>query len=289
MAQVRHPAFLRGLSAIADRYDLLLCDIWGVLHNGVAAFPAACEALTRFRGDGRHVVLLSNAPRPAHAVVGALDRLGVPRDAYDGIVTSGDVTREIIAQRAGLRVFHIGPERDLPVFAGLDAPLAGVEDADYAVCTGLADDDREGPQDYAQVLRRLRERRLPMLCANPDIVVDRGGRMIFCAGAIAAAYDELGGEVMQAGKPHLAIYEATMAFVRERWGEVPRGRIIAVGDSIRTDIAGANAFGIASLFVARGIHAGDAIAGQAFVESDLHGWLARQAEPPTFAGDHLAW
>ncbi len=289
MAQTRHPSFLHGLSSVADRYDLLLCDIWGVIHNGVAAFPAACDALSRFRDAGGKVVLLSNAPRPAHAVVGALDKLGVPRDAYDGIVTSGDVTREIIAQRAGLRVFHIGPERDLPVFEGLDAPLVGPREADYAVCTGLADDDREGPQDYAQVLRVLRDRRLPMLCANPDIVVDRGGRMIFCAGAIAAAYDELGGEVLQAGKPHLAIYHATMDFVRERWGEIARERVIAVGDSIRTDIAGANAFGIDSLFVARGIHAGDAIAGQAFVEADLHGWLARQAEPPVYAADHLSW
>src|SRR5437870_52502 len=177
--------FTNHFAPIASGYDVLLSDVWGVVHNGVAATPAACDALTRFRKQGGSVVLITNAPRPGDVVARlTLDRLGVPREAYDGIVSSGDVTRALIAARAGLRVFHIGPERDVALFEGLDAPTAPLEHADYAVCTGLYDDTVETPHDYRDVIARMRARSLPMICANPDVVVERCDNPRYCPGAI---------------------------------------------------------------------------------------------------------
>src|SRR5262249_32623103 len=160
-------------------YDVVLCDVWGVVHNGVAATREAGDALRRFRDGGGTVVLITNAPRPGEVVARlTLDRLGVPRAAYDGIVSSGDVTHALIAARAGERVFHIGPQRDLPIFEGLDAPVAPLESADYAVCSGLFDDTVETPQDYHDLIERMRAHALPMVCANPDVVVERGDQLV---------------------------------------------------------------------------------------------------------------
>ena len=155
-------------------YDVLLCDVWGVVHNGIVAFTEACDALARFRGAGGTVILITNAPRASAAVQPILDRLAVPHEAYDAIVSSGDVTRGIVASRLQERVFHLGPERDLSIFAGLDVTLAPAESADYAVCSGLFDDTRETPDDYRELLAAMRARSLFMVCANPDIVVERG-------------------------------------------------------------------------------------------------------------------
>jgi HAD superfamily hydrolase (TIGR01459 family) len=185
-----------------------------------------------------------------------LDRLGVPRAAYDGIVSSGDVTRALIAARAGARVFHIGPERDLGLFEGLDAPIAPLERADYAVCSGLTDDTVETPHDYRDLIARMRARSLPMICANPDVVVERGDKLVYCAGAIADPYAAAGGEVIYAGKPYRPIYEQALALAEAaRGGPVERHRLLAIGDSVRTDLKGAAAFGIDCLFVTAGIHA----------------------------------
>src|SRR5215831_9211700 len=206
------PSFTRHFATLAGDYDVVLCDVWGVVHNGVAAAAEAGDALTRFRERGGTVVLITNAPRPGEKVARlTLDRLGVPRAAYDGIVSSGDVTRALIAARAGARVFHIGPERDLPLFEGLDAPLAALEHADYAVCTGLNDDTVETPHDYRDLIARMRARSLPMICANPDVVVERGDKLVYCAGAIADPYAAAGGEVIYAGKPYRPIYEQALA------------------------------------------------------------------------------
>jgi len=248
---------IRQFAPLAAGYDVVLCDVWGVVHNGVAATPEACDALARFRSDGGTVVLITNAPRPGEVVARfTLDRLGVPRAAYDGIISSGDVTHALIAARAGKRVFHIGPERDLPIFAGLDAPIAPLETADYAVCSGLTDDTVETPQDYQPLIERMRERALPMICANPDVVVERGDTLVYCAGAIADLYAAAGGEVIFAGKPYRPIYDQALAIAQAaRGAPVERHRVLAIGDSVRTDLKGAAAFGIDCLFVTAGIHA----------------------------------
>jgi HAD superfamily hydrolase (TIGR01459 family) len=253
---ISSPAFTSHFATLAPAYDVVLCDVWGVVHNSVVAFADACDALARFRQQGGTVVLITNAPRPAAVVMTILDGLDVPRAAYDAIVSSGDVTRAVIAARAGKRVFHVGPERDVPMFAGLDTPLAGVESADYVVCSGLFDDTTETPQDYAALIAAMRERELPMLCANPDIVVERGEKLVYCAGAIADAYAAAGGSVLYAGKPYRPIYEQALEVARSARGRaIEPARLLAIGDSVRTDLTGAAGFGIDCLFVTGGIHA----------------------------------
>jgi HAD superfamily hydrolase (TIGR01459 family) len=250
------PSFIERFSDLAPDYDVLLCDVWGVVHNGVAAFPEACDALARFRAGGGTVVLVTNAPRPGEGVQRILDRFGAPREAYDGITSSGDVTRSIIASRRGERVFHLGPERDVPMFTGLDAQRSPLETADYVVCSGLFDDTTETPESYRGMLATMRERALFMVCANPDIVVERGATLVYCAGAIAELYLTLGGEVLFCGKPHAPIYEAALAKAAAARGRVtPHARVLAIGDSVRTDLSGATAFGLDCLFVTAGIHA----------------------------------
>lgn len=255
------PVLTDHFSTLAPDYDAVLSDVWGVIHNGVAAFPAACAALTRFRDRGGTVVLISNAPRPGDQVTRLLDHLHVPHSAYDGIVTSGDVTRAMVEKRPGESVFLIGPERDHTIFTGLDAPLSSAQDANYVICTGLFDDEVETPDDYRDLLAQLRGRGLFMICANPDIVVERGDRLIYCAGALADAYAALGGEVYYAGKPHRPLYDMALAETdkarraRALAGAAKRDRVLAIGDSVRTDLKGAHDLGVDCLFVTAGIHA----------------------------------
>jgi HAD superfamily hydrolase (TIGR01459 family) len=251
------PPFIAHFATLAGDYDVALCDVWGVVHNGVVAAPEACDALTRFRERGGTVVLITNAPRPGERVARTiLDRLGVPSAAYDGIISSGDVTRALIAARAGARIFHIGPERDLPLFDGLDSPMAPLERADYVVCSGLLDDTVETPRDYEELVARMHARALPMICANPDVVVERGDKLVYCAGAIADLYAAAGGDVVYAGKPYRPIYEQALRLAEAARGQrVQQHRLLAIGDSVRTDLKGAAAFGIDALFVTAGIHA----------------------------------
>jgi HAD superfamily hydrolase (TIGR01459 family) len=256
------PPFLDHCAPLLANYDLLLCDVWGVIHNGVESFPQACEALTRARDKGATVMLISNSPRPADGVVPQLDQLGVPRDSYDGMVTSGDVTCAIIAERPGQNIFHIGPPRDLPIFAELDAKLVDAENADYVVCSGLFDDTKETPEDYRGLLERIKARGLFMLCANPDVVVERGADLIYCAGALADLYKSMGGDVLYAGKPYAPIYERALAQAAAlRGAKVPLRRVLAIGDSVRTDLMGAASLGVDFLFLTSGIHAGEIGAG----------------------------
>ena len=238
-------------------YDVLLCDVWGVVHNGIAAFPDACEALARFRRAGGTAILVTNAPRPGGAVVRILDRFGVPHDAYDAIVSSGDVTRGVVESRLSDSVYHVGPERDLPIFTGLDVKFAPLETAGYVVCTGLFDDTKETPDSYRDSLVRMRERNLFMVCANPDVVVERGDTLIYCAGALADAYAAAGGDVLYCGKPHAPIYQAALGKAAALRGgnPPPLPRVLAVGDSVRTDLAGAAAFGLDCVFVTSRLHA----------------------------------
>jgi HAD superfamily hydrolase (TIGR01459 family) len=251
------PPFIAHFATLAGDYDVALCDVWGVVHNGVVAAPEACDALTRFRERGGTVVLITNAPRPGERVARTiLDRLGVPSAAYDGIISSGDVTRALIAARAGARIFHIGPERDLPLFDGLDSPMAPLERADYVVCSGLLDDTVETPRDYEELVARMHARALPMICANPDVVVERGDKLVYCAGAIADLYAAAGGDVVYAGKPYRPIYEQALRLAEAARGQrVQQHRLLAIGDSVRTDLKGAAAFGIDAQFVTAGIHA----------------------------------
>ncbi|WP_298966476.1 TIGR01459 family HAD-type hydrolase [uncultured Methylobacterium sp.] len=286
---------LDGIADLAPRFDLILCDVWGVLHNGERAHAAAGEALTRFRelpGERpRRVVLVSNAPRPGSSVQAQLDGFGLPRSAYDAIVTSGDLTRTLIAASADEPVHHLGPERDLPIFDGIDLRRTGAEEAAHVVCTGLFDDETETAEDYRDRLAAMQARGVRMICANPDLVVERGTRLIPCAGALASLYEHLGGEVVWAGKPHRPVYEEAVATAAAIDGSapVPAGRILAVGDAIRTDIAGAHGFGIASLLVARGIHAAElGIEGGATLGDVAH-WLERQPVHPDAIVERLRW
>ncbi|MHB0771559.1 TIGR01459 family HAD-type hydrolase [Bradyrhizobium sp. 5.13L] len=248
--------FAEGLRELVGGVDVVLSDIWGVVHNGLESFPEACEALHTYRSRGGTVILITNAPRPADSVQRQLRKLGVPDETYDAIVSSGDLTRLYVAEHPGRKMFWLGPERDSSIYRGLNAVTAPLEEADYIVCTGLFDDETETAEDYRGMMLKARERKLTLVCANPDIVVERGDRLIYCAGAIAELYRELGGEVIFYGKPHRPIYERAMALAGERQGyQIDRKKVLAIGDSVRTDLTGAREFGIDCLFVTRGIHA----------------------------------
>ncbi|WP_061029875.1 TIGR01459 family HAD-type hydrolase [Bradyrhizobium sp. CCH5-F6] len=248
--------FAEGLRELVGGVDVVLSDIWGVVHNGLESFPEACEALHTYRSRGGTVILITNAPRPADSVQRQLRKLGVPDETYDAIVSSGDLTRLYVAEHPGRKMFWLGPERDSSIYRGLNAVTAPLEEADYIVCTGLYDDETETAEDYRGMMLKARERKLTLVCANPDIVVERGDRLIYCAGAIAELYRELGGEVIFYGKPHRPIYERAMALAGERQGyQIDRKKVLAIGDSVRTDLTGAREFGIDCLFVTRGIHA----------------------------------
>ena len=275
---------------LARDYDVLLCDIWGVVHNGIAAFPDACDVLARFRKKGGAVILITNAPRAGANVQRILDRFAVPHDAYDAIMSSGDVTHGIVETRLNQRVFHLGPERDLSIFAGLDVAFAPAETADYVVCSGLFDDTRETPDDYRELLRAMRARSLFMVCANPDIVVERGDELVYCAGAIADAYAEIGGEVLFCGKPYAPIYEAALGKAAAlRGGPIPLARVLAIGDSVRTDLKGAALFGLDCLFVVSGLHADEAGGRGAPDLSGLNATFAAAGVAPKAITRRLAW
>jgi len=285
----RKTAPLGGLREIASRYDAILCDVWGVLHNGVAAWPDAIDALSAFRRQGGNVIMITNAPRPFGPVEAQLRSLGVPAGTYDAIVTSGDVTRNLISQMAR-RVFHIGPDRDHTLYDGLDVELVAMEDADSVVCTGLFDDRTETPEDYSGLLNELEGRKLPFICANPDIVVEMGDRLLWCAGALARDYSDMGGETFVAGKPYAPIYEAAFGMVAENGGAaVPRKRFLAIGDGMPTDVRGAAEAGIDLLYITSGIHAGEYGDADAPDPARLAAFLESQDARPAAWMARLRW
>jgi HAD superfamily hydrolase (TIGR01459 family) len=280
-----------GLGDLAGDHEVLLCDIWGVIHNGREAFPAACAALARWRAERGPVVLISNSPRPWPGVAAQLAELGAPREAWSEIVTSGDATRVLLAERAPGPAWRIGPERDDPLFEGLGLIFSGVETAAFIACTGPDDDEVETPEDYRAVLTLAAGRGLDMVCANPDRVVQRGDRLIYCGGALAELYEGLGGAVVMAGKPFPPIYGLALAKADRELGRAHDRRcVLAIGDGIVTDIAGAQDQGFERLFIATGIHgreAADADGGlsAAGVEALLGAWgLTAQ-----FAMGDLRW
>jgi HAD superfamily hydrolase (TIGR01459 family) len=258
------PRLISGLSEIASGHDALICDVWGVVHDGTRHHPAAAEALYRFKEKHGPVVLLTNAPRVPAEVAAQCASYGLPSDCYDAIVSSGGATRDELARRSAtstLSLYYIGPDRDLPMIEGLNIRRTGIEEADVALCIGLVDDMTETVADYAGVLAAMKARGLTMLCANPDLVVHRGPKLVYCAGSLAQAYEALGGPVVYYGKPHLPIYAAALAAAATASGQrayfkSPK-RPLAVGDGLVTDIRGANAAKLDVLFIADGVHGED--------------------------------
>jgi len=290
------PKTLSGLSEIIDRYDAVLCDIWGVLHDGAQAFPAATQTLLALREAGKAVGLVTNAPRPDYEVAAHLKYLGVEAGCYDAIASSGDVCARLIAAKAPLKPFQIGPDRDLPVYdaasrmAGFDIRPVALEDAGFVVCTGLVEDTVETPADYEAALQACRAKNLPMVCANPDLVVYRGEQLVYCAGALAERYEQLGGAVEQAGKPYKPIYRAALAILEEGRGPLDPARVLAIGDAMHTDIAGAQGMGLDCVWITTGIHREELHGHDGALDREaLKQFCEAQAQPPTFHMDRLVW
>lgn len=256
------PHALSGLGEIAGDYDILLCDVWGVIHNGRESWPEACDALARFNDGHGQVVLISNSPRPAPGMIAQMDALGVPRASWGAVVTSGDATRMELARRAPGPAWIIGPDRDWPLYEGLGLQTVdSAADAAFISVTGMVDDETETPEDYREQLATGVDRDLELICANPDRVVQRGDKLIYCGGSLADLYESLGGRVTMAGKPYGPIYDLAL---KEAEGlldkPVDRSRVLCIGDGVVTDVLGANRQALDCLFIAQGIH-GDAARG----------------------------
>ncbi len=280
---------LDGLSDIAGQHDALICDVWGVVHDGHHAHEPSCDALRSFRERHGPVVLLTNAPRVPDAVAEQCAGFGVPADCYDAIVSSGGACRAEIARRAAgrhLPLYYIGTARDVSIYQGLDVSLAGLDQAEAILCAGLRNDDGEAPADYGDELALLAARGLPMLCANPDLVVHRGTRLYWCAGALARDYAALGGTVIYYGKPHGPVYDMARAEIAGLRKGVAAQRPLAVGDGMPTDIKGANGQGLEALFIADGIH-GEEI--EPYTETHLDELLARNGVHAAAALRALKW
>lgn len=249
------PSAMAGLSAVASNYPIILCDIWGVLHNGLKSWPKAVNALAEYRKTGGHVALVTNAPRPRGPIIDMLDRLGVSRDAWDVIVSSGDVTRTLIAEYEGGVVHHVGPSMDLPLFEGIDVERGSAEQAAAVIVTDLDDDATETPDDYHDRMALWLERDLPLICANPDKMVEVGNRMVWCGGALAELYEQKGGKVLMAGKPYAPIYDEALRLLYEKGARrVGRDKMLAIGDAVRTDAMGAAAQDVDFLFITSSVH-----------------------------------
>jgi HAD superfamily hydrolase (TIGR01459 family) len=281
--------FADRLRDLTTGVDVILSDVWGVIHDGIHGFPDACNALQSFRAQGGTVIMITNAPRPADSVQRQLRKMEISDETYDAIVSSGDLTRNYVASHLDQSVFVIGPERDNPMFRGLDVKLTPLEKADYIVCTGPFNDEVETEEDYRGMMEEARKRNLTFVCANPDIVVERGDRLITCAGAIAELYRSLGGDVIFYGKPHRPIYDRSLELAAEKRGKsTPADRILAIGDSVRTDLIGANTMGLECLFLTRGIHSAD-FADLDVVDEFTVRRLFGEAKPPHALMQDLVW
>ncbi|MCR9138075.1 MAG: TIGR01459 family HAD-type hydrolase [Alphaproteobacteria bacterium] len=267
------------LADLNDRYDVIFCDVWGVLHNGVEARPFAGEALSAFRQQGGAVILITNSPRRRDAVAEQLDMIGVDPQAYDRIVTSGDVTRDLIAAGSN-QIYFVGPDRDRSLFEGLGVVEVGLDDAGIVVCTGLYDDEHETADQYVSLLEDFKSRDLSFICANPDLVVERGARLIPCAGAIAALYEQMGGTTLISGKPHRPIYEAALELATAMKGKIGKDRILAIGDGMPTDVRGAQDFGLDLLYISDGIHTTQYTDGARVHDGRLESFLRQHGAAP---------
>ncbi|HLA03326.1 MAG TPA: TIGR01459 family HAD-type hydrolase [Aestuariivirga sp.] len=242
------------MKSLSDAYPLWLCDIWGVVHNGLTCYEAAAHALSRHRKGGGIVILVTNAPRTSRGVISQLNSIGVPPQSYDRVVTSGDVTQALVVEHAKGKVYHLGPPRDLSIFEGQAVERVALKEAHAVLCTGLVNDAVETPDDYADALARMKALNLPMICANPDKMVRKGSRLLYCAGALAEKYSEMGGRVLMAGKPYTPIYQLALQKAAAIAGhEFERSKVLAIGDGPETDIRGAADFGISAILIADGV------------------------------------
>ena len=285
LLRMTHTKFPSGLSEISSDYDLLLCDVWGVVHNGRAPFDEACEALIRFRGQGGRVVLITNAPVPSFQVMSYAERIGVPSAISDACVSSGDATREILAGWVGRRIYIMGTDNDFEhdnfLYKGLDLEFGDEGSSDAVLCIGMRNPREDHPESYRDELERLAGRELPMICANPDIQVRVGDRLWWCAGALAQIYEELGGEVIYPGKPHEAIYSAAFARANSMGEEITKERTLVIGDSPKTDLEGGRRQGIDALYVGTGltVHQQGDFADETRAMLNEHAALAKYAMP----------
>ncbi|MCC0014156.1 MAG: TIGR01459 family HAD-type hydrolase [Hoeflea sp.] len=275
------------LDQLTGSADILLCDVWGVIHNGVNPFQLSVEALKAARQRGQTVILITNSPRPAGGVIRQFETIGVDPDCWDDIVTSGDVTRQLVTE-GPKQIYFLGPERDSALVEGLDVELVGPDAARAVLCTGLFDDETEQADDYRSMLEGFRARDLPFICANPDRMVERGDRLVPCAGALADLYVELGGETRIAGKPHAPIYREAMARARAIRGSADQARALAIGDGVHTDIRGALDNGFEAIFIARGIHANHYLNGRVTDEARLQAFLDAEGVAPAYWMEWLA-
>ncbi len=291
MIEPMAPPIITAAGDLLERYDVLFCDVWGVVHDGHAALGPAAEALLRFREEGGTVVLVSNAPVPEHQVARMLDERRLPREAWDSIVSSGDIALRHVGERGFQQLYPIGPQdRDAALFEKVGALSGELSKADAILCSGLNDDLSETAEDYRHVLTQALELNLPFVCANPDLVVDVGGTLYLCAGALGDLYEDLGGEVFWAGKPHAIAYETALAEAQELRGEsVDLERLLVIGDAVRTDLIGAKSFGIDALFIAGGIHREDTIEDGRISQLRLEKLFAGDAPTAKAAMAHLAW
>jgi HAD superfamily hydrolase (TIGR01459 family) len=284
------PVAIAGLAELAPHYDVLLCDVWGVIHNGRESFPAACAALARFRADRGPVILISNAPRPCGPVVEQLDGLGVPREAWTHVVTSGDATRRLLAERAPGPAWAVGPDRDAPLYEGLGVQFSDLAAARFISVTGPFDDETDEPADYRDRFCAAIARDLELICANPDIVVQRGPKLIYCGGALAQLYESLGGKVIMAGKPYPAIYELSLARAAEALGRpLDPSRVLCIGDGLPTDVRGANARGLDVLFCANGIHGAETVGPDGLKPDAVADLLRQEGLTANYAIADLVW
>lgn len=285
------PVIIAHAEAYLKHYDVLFCDVWGVVHNGENAYAEAGGALARFREAGGTVILVSNAPFPAARVAAVIADKGVRRDAWDAIVSSGDIARRHVADTGYTRIHCIGPEpRDRALFESLPGRRTGLAEAEAIVCSGLIHDRTETAEDYRGILEQALAMRLPLVCANPDLMVDVGSARLPCAGAIATLYEQLGGAVFWAGKPHPAAYQAALASAQEvRGASVSLDRVLAIGDAVRTDLAAAQGAGIDALFVAGGIHREEVMNGAQIDPAKLTRFFSPQTPPAIAAMTQLRW
>ncbi|WP_454019147.1 TIGR01459 family HAD-type hydrolase [Azospirillum sp. Marseille-Q6669] len=285
---------LSGIAPVIDRYDGVILDLWGVLHDGERPYPGVPECLDRLRAAGKVICLLSNAPRRTGGVIAKLDGMGIGRERYHHVMTSGEAAYDALRDRddpwhaaLGQRLYHIGPDRDMDVYEGLGYTLAASPDeADFVVNTGIVDFG-ESLSVYEPALEACRRRNLPMVCANPDLIVMVGEQMVICAGTLAQRYEAMGGDVFWHGKPHAPVYDRCLSLM----GIKDKGRILAVGDSLRTDVAGANAAGIDVALVTFGIHRDElgGAWGEAVDPDKLAAAAAAAGHQPTYGLPSLRW
>ncbi|MDB2668690.1 TIGR01459 family HAD-type hydrolase [Alphaproteobacteria bacterium] len=281
---------ISGLSDISANYNAIICDVWGVLHNGQAPFRGADEALFAFRQAGGKVLLLSNAPRPAHAVASRLAEIGVRTDAYDDILTSGDAARTLLEQRGALgqKCFHLGPEKDADLVAGVDIEFCDLQDADFILMSGLYDDSVETPDDYAEAMANWMAHGKQLICANPDRLVQVGDQIIYCGGAVAELYENMGGDVVWLGKPYPAVYERAQTMLAKMLNtDIDSVHALAIGDGPKTDIPGAEQAGLDALFITGGL--AGAMGRNLDTVEDIAQVLNEENTHAAFAQRHLAW